>query len=52
MEYLKKEIRTFQNGKTVNDQFYIDDDYNVPDALQMKRYRSLQAWKEGFHLKK
>ena len=32
MEYLKKEIRTFQNGKTVNDQFYIDDDYNVPDA--------------------
>ena len=27
MEYLKKEIRTFQNGKTVNDQFYIDDDY-------------------------
>ena len=29
MEYLKKEIRTFQNGKTVNDQFYIDDDYNV-----------------------
>lgn len=30
MEYLKKEIRTFQNGKTVNDQFYIDDDYNVP----------------------
>ena len=32
MEYLKKEIRTFQNGKTVNDNFYIDDDYNVPDA--------------------
>lgn len=32
MEYLKKEIRTFQNEKTVNDQFYIDDDYNVPDA--------------------
>ena len=68
MEYLKKEIRTFQNGKTVNDQFYIDDDYNVPDAKkdvgriiisdgtlqveEMKRYRSLQAWKEGFHLKK
>lgn len=23
MEYLKKEIRTFQNGKTVNDQFYM-----------------------------
>ena len=75
MEYLKKEIRTFQNGKTVNDQFYIDDDYNVPDAKKdvgriiisdgtlqveemkqvenyLKRYRSLQAWKEGFHLKK
>ena len=28
MEYLKKEIRTFQNGKTVNDQFYIDDGFS------------------------
>ncbi len=24
MEYQKKEIRIFQNGRTVNDQFYID----------------------------
>ena len=30
MEYQKKEIRIFQNGRTVNDQFYIDGDYNVP----------------------
>ena len=32
MEYQKKEIRIFQNGRTVNDQFYIDGDYNVPEA--------------------
>ena len=32
MKYQKKEIRTFQSGKAVNDQFYIDGDYNVPDA--------------------
>ena len=31
MEYQKKEIRIFQNGRTVNDQFYIDGDYNVPE---------------------
>ena len=41
MEYLKKEIRTFQNGKTVNDQFYIDDDYNVPDAKKAVSYTHL-----------
>ena len=34
MEYQKKEIRIFQNGRTVNDQFYIDGDYNVPEAKQ------------------
>ncbi len=32
MEYEKKELRIYQQGKTVTDQFYIDDDYNVPDA--------------------
>ena len=32
MEYQKKEIRIFQNGRTVNDQFYIDGDYNVPET--------------------
>ncbi len=37
MEYLKREMRTFQNGKTVNDQFYIDDDYNVPECKEGRR---------------
>ena len=32
MDYLKKEIRIFQKQHMVSDQFYIDDDYNVPDA--------------------
>lgn len=32
MEYEKKEFLTYQQGKTVTDQFYIDDDYNVPDT--------------------
>ena len=32
MEFLKQEIRTFRNERTISDQFYIDDDYNVPDA--------------------
>lgn len=29
MEYQKKEIRIFQNGRTVNDQFYIDGDFSL-----------------------
>ena len=32
MEYEKKELLIYQQGKTITDQFYIDDDYNVPDA--------------------
>lgn len=44
MEYVKKEIRTFQRGKTVSDQFYIDDDYNVPDA---KRDVGKVIWSDG-----
>ena len=32
MECLKREIRTFEKQHIVSDQFYIDDDYNVPDA--------------------
>ena len=35
MEYQKKEIRIFQNGRTVNDQFYIDDDYKGCGAPQL-----------------
>ena len=49
MEYLKKKIRTIQNGKTVNDQFYIDDDYNVPDAKKdvgrIKLVKEQYRWK-------
>lgn len=32
MEYEKKELLIYQQGKTITDQFYIDDDYNVPDV--------------------
>ena len=32
MECLKREIRTFEKNHIVSSQFYIDDDYNVPDA--------------------
>ena len=29
MEYEKKEMLIYQQGKTITDQFYLDDDYNV-----------------------
>ncbi|MGN1266953.1 MAG: SPOCS domain-containing protein [Dorea sp.] len=32
MEYEKKGILVYQQGKTITDQFYMDDDYNVPDS--------------------
>ena len=32
MEYEKKEFLVYRQGRTITDQFYIDDDYNVPDA--------------------
>lgn len=32
MEYDKREMEVYRQGKTLADQFYIDDDYNVPDA--------------------
>ena len=32
MEYVTKKVQTYQNGKLVTDQFYLDDDYNVPDS--------------------
>lgn len=32
MEYEKKEFRIYQQGKTITDQFYLDQDYNVPDT--------------------
>lgn len=32
MEYDKKEFLVYRQGRTITDQFYIDDDYNVPDA--------------------
>ena len=32
MEYITRRMQTFRSGKTMIDQFYIDDDYNVPDA--------------------
>ncbi len=32
MEYMKKQVQTYRTGKVITDQFYIDDDYNVPDV--------------------
>lgn len=32
MELVKKMIRTKRCGKVITDQFYVEDDYNVPDA--------------------
>ena len=32
MEYDKKELTVYRQGRTISDQFYIDDDYNVPDT--------------------
>ena len=32
MEYEKREMDVYRQGKVITDQFYIDDDYNVPDA--------------------
>ena len=32
MEYMKKQVQTYRMGKVIADQFYIDDDYNVPDV--------------------
>lgn len=32
MEYQRKELDVYRQGKTITDQFYVDDDYNVPDA--------------------
>lgn len=32
MEYDKKEFLIYQQGKTITDQFYLDQDYNVPDT--------------------
>ena len=32
MECEKREMDVYRQGKVITDQFYIDDDYNVPDA--------------------
>ena len=32
MEYEKQAFQMYRQGKTVLDQFYMDEDYNVPDA--------------------
>ena len=32
MEYVTRQMQTYKTGKVITDQFYIDDDYNVPDA--------------------
>lgn len=32
MEYVTRQMQTYRTGNRITDQFYIDDDYNVPDA--------------------
>ena len=32
MEFIKKQIHSGRGGKVIVDQFYVDDDFNVPDA--------------------
>ena len=32
MEYVTKQMQTYKTGNVITDQFYIDYDYNVPDA--------------------
>ena len=32
MECEKRDMDVYRQGKIITDQFYIDDDYNVPDA--------------------
>ena len=34
MKYQTERIQTYQTGKPVTDQFYMDHDYNVPDAKE------------------
>lgn len=43
MECRTERIQTYQTGKPVTDQFYIDDDYNVPDAKEDVRQVILSA---------
>ena len=37
MEYVTKQMQTYQTGKSITDQFYIDDDYNVLYTLSEGR---------------
>ena len=32
MECEKRDMEVYRQGKVITDQFYIDDDYNVPDV--------------------
>ena len=34
MELIKKQVHYTQEGKRTFDQFYLDEDYNVPDAKE------------------
>lgn len=43
MECMTERIQTYQTGKTITDQFYIDDDYNVPDAKEDIRQLIMSA---------
>ena len=32
MECERRDMDVYRQGKAITDQFYVDDDYNVPDA--------------------
>ena len=34
MELIKKRIHYIREGKKIFDQFYVDEDYNVPEAKE------------------
>ena len=41
MELIRKPIHYTQEGKSIYDQFYLDEDYNVPDQKEdVQAYRA------------
>ena len=52
MEYVTRQMQTYRTGNRITDQFYIDDDYNVPDAKSDVKKGEFTVWKEGFPSRK
>ena len=43
MELIKKRIHYIREGKKIFDQFYVDEDYNIPEAKEDVRSRQGKA---------